>query len=121
MSRFLPTLFPTAASDPVLHRVRPALEFAFFNALTWQIAVGTPMVLFAQRLGASPFAVGLAYGFLYLLMPVQVLATSLKSSAAAPVAQAAPAVPATDTKFCIDCGQPIPARAKFCAECGKAQ
>jgi len=77
MPRFLPTLFPTAASDPVLHRVRPALEFAFFNALTWQIAVGTPMVLFAQRLGASPFAVGLAYGFLYLLMPVQVLATSL--------------------------------------------
>lgn len=77
MPRFLPTLFPTAASDPALHRVRPALEFAFFNALTWQIAVGTPMVLFAQRLGASPFAVGLAYGFLYLLMPVQVLATSL--------------------------------------------
>jgi membrane protease subunit (stomatin/prohibitin family) len=34
---------------------------------------------------------------------------------------AAPASAAADTKFCIDCGKPIPARAKFCAECGKPQ
>jgi membrane protease subunit (stomatin/prohibitin family) len=58
----------------------------------------------------------------------QVLASSLKPVAApAPVAVAAQAAPAstapatTDTKFCIDCGQAIPARAKFCAECGKPQ
>ena len=51
----------------------------------------------------------------------QVLATSLKSSASAPVSGAAPAATATGTKFCIDCGKPIPARAKFCAECGKPQ
>jgi len=51
----------------------------------------------------------------------QVLATSLKASAAAPGAQAAPVAAATDTKFCIECGQSIPVRAKFCAECGKAQ
>jgi membrane protease subunit (stomatin/prohibitin family) len=56
----------------------------------------------------------------------QVLASSLKPvSVAAPVttpaaASAAPAA-AADTKFCIECGQPIPARAKFCAECGKPQ
>jgi membrane protease subunit (stomatin/prohibitin family) len=55
----------------------------------------------------------------------QVLATSLKSSVAAPTA--APAVAAasvaasTDTKFCIDCGKPIPSRSKFCAECGQPQ
>lgn len=77
MSRFLSPLLPTAQSDPELHRVRPALEFAFLTALTWQIAVGTPMVLFAQRLGASPFQVGLAYAALYLMTPVQVLATAL--------------------------------------------
>jgi len=77
MSRFLPSLFPTAQSDPELHRVRPALEFAFLNALTWQIAVGTPMVLFVQRLGGSPFQVGLAFAALYLMTPVQVLATAL--------------------------------------------
>ncbi len=55
----------------------------------------------------------------------QVLAASLRSPVAAPVAaiaaagSAAPA--AVDSKFCIECGKPIPARAKFCAECGKAQ
>ena len=54
----------------------------------------------------------------------QVLASTLKPI---PVAVAAPAAPAptaqaaADTKFCIECGQPIPARAKFCAECGKPQ
>jgi len=58
----------------------------------------------------------------------QVLASSLKASVAAPVASpavqaAAPAAPAAapDTKFCIECGTQISARAKFCAECGKPQ
>ena len=58
----------------------------------------------------------------------QVLASSLKASVAAPVAapvvQAAAPVAspaAADTKFCIECGTQISARAKFCAECGKPQ
>jgi membrane protease subunit (stomatin/prohibitin family) len=55
----------------------------------------------------------------------QVLASSLKPVAAAapaatPATAAAPAA-AADTKFCIDCGKPIPTRSKFCAECGKPQ
>jgi membrane protease subunit (stomatin/prohibitin family) len=56
----------------------------------------------------------------------QVLSASLKTVTAAPpppqqaaFAQAAPG--ATDTKFCIECGKPIPQRARFCAECGKPQ
>jgi membrane protease subunit (stomatin/prohibitin family) len=61
----------------------------------------------------------------------QVLAASLKSPAAAPAASVAVSAPAVsapfgpaaaaDSKFCIDCGKPIPVRAKFCAECGKPQ
>ncbi|MGC1461196.1 MAG: SPFH domain-containing protein [Terracidiphilus sp.] len=54
----------------------------------------------------------------------QVLATQLKSPVvpiSGPAIPAAPVAAATDTKFCIDCGKPIPARAKFCAECGKPQ
>jgi hypothetical protein len=35
------------------------------------------MVLFAERLGASSFQVGLAYSFVFLLTPVQVAATAL--------------------------------------------
>lgn len=73
----MPSLFPTEKSDPHLHPFRAGLVFGFFNALTWQIAIGTPMVLFAERLGATSFQVGLAYSFVFLLTPVQVLATAL--------------------------------------------
>lgn len=33
----------------------------------------------------------------------------------------AAAAPAAGTKFCIECGKPMPDRAKFCPECGKPQ
>lgn len=33
----------------------------------------------------------------------------------------APASPQGETKFCVECGKPIPKRAKFCPECGTAQ
>jgi membrane protease subunit (stomatin/prohibitin family) len=36
-------------------------------------------------------------------------------------APAAPAAPATETKFCTNCGKPIPKSAKFCPECGSGQ
>lgn len=70
-------LLPTRESDPELYPYRPALNFAFFNALTWQVGIGTPMVLFAERLGATTFQVGLAYAWVFLLTPVQILATVL--------------------------------------------
>lgn len=73
----LPSLFPTQKSDPELYPFRPGLVFSFFNALTWQIAIGTPMVLFAERLGASTLQVGLAYSFVFLLTPIQILSTAL--------------------------------------------
>lgn len=73
----MPSLFPTAKSDPELAPFRPGLTFAFFNALAWQIGIGTPMVLFAEQLGATPFQVGLAYSFVFLLTPVQILSTAL--------------------------------------------
>ena len=73
----MPSLVPTTKSDPELAPYRAGLLFGFFNALTWQIGIGTPMVLFAERLGASSFQVGLAYSFVFLLTPVQVAATTL--------------------------------------------
>jgi hypothetical protein len=71
------TLFPTAKSDPELAPFRSGIVFAFFNALSWQIGIGTPMVLFAEQLGATPFQVGLAYSFVFVLTPVQILSTAL--------------------------------------------
>jgi membrane protease subunit (stomatin/prohibitin family) len=54
----------------------------------------------------------------------QVLSSSLKASTAAvaePVTAAATPSTSAGTKFCIDCGEAIPVRAKYCSECGKAQ
>lgn len=65
------------AGTASLRHVRAGIAFSFFNAMTWQVALGTPMVLFGERLGASAAAIGLAYSFVFLLTPIQVLATSL--------------------------------------------
>jgi hypothetical protein len=73
----MPSFLPTAKSDPELFPFRPGLTFAFFNALAWQIGIGTPMVLFAEQLGATPFQVGLAYSFVFVLTPVQIVSTVL--------------------------------------------
>ena len=51
----------------------------------------------------------------------QVLAASLRSSSVVPISAAPVPATAIATKFCIECGQPIAARARFCAECGKPQ
>lgn len=71
------TLFPTAKSDPELYPYRSGLVFGFFNALVWQIAIGTPMVLFAEELGATSFQVGMAYSFVFLQTPLLVFSTAL--------------------------------------------
>jgi len=34
---------------------------------------------------------------------------------------ATPAATGAETKFCVECGKPIPKRAKFCPECGSTQ
>lgn len=73
LSRF----FPSEKTDPELAPYRAGLVFGFFNALTWQIGINTPMVLFAEQLGATPFQVGLAYAFVFVLTPVQVVSTAL--------------------------------------------
>jgi len=73
----MPSLFPTAKTDPELAPFRPGLVFAFFNAMAWQIGIGTPMVLFAEQLGATPFQAALAYSFVFVLTPLQIVSTAL--------------------------------------------
>lgn len=51
------------------------LAFGFTNAMTWMIALGTPMVLLAGQLGASTVEVGLAFAGVFLMLPMQILAT----------------------------------------------
>ena len=68
--------FPTQKRDPQLYPHRHGLYFSFFNALNWQVAIGTPTILFMQQLGADSFQVGLVYSWTFLLTPAQVLATA---------------------------------------------
>jgi len=59
-----------------LRPFRGGLFFGAFNAVTWQVALGTPLVLLSERLGADASQVGMMYAFFYLLVPFQLVATS---------------------------------------------
>jgi membrane protease subunit (stomatin/prohibitin family) len=87
----------------------------------------------ANTSGAAGMGMGLGAG----AAVAQVMSNALKPSMTAPVAtpsQGTEPLPvligassgsssaaSEGSKFCIECGKPIPQRAKFCAECGKAQ
>src|SRR5258708_34878216 len=62
-------------NDPELYPYRRGLYFAFYNALNWQVATGTPTVLFMAYLGADSFQTGLVFGWPPLLTPVPGFAT----------------------------------------------
>jgi MFS family permease len=67
------------SADPGQPSLRPfyaGFWFGGFNGMTWMIGLGTPMVLLAERLDASTLQVGLATSFVFLLLPLQVLATT---------------------------------------------
>jgi MFS family permease len=51
--------------------------FGFANAFVWMIGLGTPMVLLCEQLGASPSQLGVIYAAVFLLLPVQLAATTL--------------------------------------------
>lgn len=56
---------------------RAAYWFGGFNGLTWMIVLGAPTVLLAEKLGATAFQVGLLSSFVFLFLPIQVIATAL--------------------------------------------
>ncbi len=58
-------------------QLRNGLFFSATNAATWVIALGSPLVLLLETLKATAFQVGLAYSFVFLLAPIQVLSTAL--------------------------------------------
>ena len=62
-----------------LRPFRAGYWFGGFNGLTWMMTFGTPMVLLLEHLGATTFQVGLVTSSLFVLYPVQVLATATLS------------------------------------------
>src|SRR5215475_14557366 len=65
---------PAAESFPVgLHN---AFLFSMFNALSFQLVLGSPMVLYAKTLGASATVLGIIAGMMPLLVIFQIPAAS---------------------------------------------
>jgi len=93
----------------------------------FQVAQSMPIAAGNEGGGAAGVGVGLGAG---MTMAQQMMNAARPSAgppapgpapAAAPP-EAAPAVGAAGaTKFCMNCGKPIPRAAKFCSECGGAQ
>ena len=95
----------------------------------FQVAQSLPVAAANEGGGAAGVGVGLGAG----LAMGQTMMNAMRpgeqapppagpaAPAGGPVAPAAPAAPATETKFCINCGKPIPRASKLCPECGGAQ
>jgi membrane protease subunit (stomatin/prohibitin family) len=82
----------------------------------FQTAQSIPIAA-ANEGGAAGAGVGIGAG----VAIGQSMANAMKPGAGSATAAPATAVPAAETKFCIECGKPIPRQAKFCAECGHTQ
>jgi membrane protease subunit (stomatin/prohibitin family) len=86
----------------------------------YQVAQSIPIAAGNEGGGAVGMGAGLGAG----VAMGQAMMDAVKKSVSAPAGGAAPAAagtPAVETKFCSECGKPIPRSAKFCPECGKPQ
>src|SRR6202045_601922 len=80
----------------------------------YQVAQAIPIAAANEGGGAVGMGAGLGAG----VAMGQAMMDAVKKSTSAPAAAGAPAA---ETKFCSECGKPIPRNAKFCPECGKPQ
>jgi len=86
----------------------------------YQVAQAIPIAAANEGGGAVGMGAGLGAG----VAMGQAMMDAVKKATSAPAGGAAPAAagaPAAETKFCSECGKPIPRSAKFCPECGKPQ
>jgi membrane protease subunit (stomatin/prohibitin family) len=88
----------------------------------FQVAQSLPIAAANEGGGAAGIGVGLGAG---LTMAQQMMNAVQQPGApppaGAPAAGAGTGTPAGETKFCMNCGKPIPRPAKFCPECGAGQ
>ncbi len=83
----------------------------------YQVAQSIPIAAGNEGGGAVGMGAGLGAG----VAMGQAMMDAVKKSTSAPAGGAAAGAPAAETKFCGECGKPIPRNAKFCPECGKPQ
>ena len=94
----------------------------------FQVAQSIPIAAGNEGAGVAGVGAGLGAGLAMaqnmmgaLQQPGQPPAGPAPAAAGPSGAGGAPAAPAAETKFCVECGKPIPRKAKFCPECGGAQ
>jgi membrane protease subunit (stomatin/prohibitin family) len=86
----------------------------------YQVAQSIPIA--AANEGGGGVGVGTGLGAGVAMGQAMMDAIKKGTSSAPGSAGVAPAGPASaDTKFCLECGKPIPRASKFCPECGKPQ
>ncbi len=86
----------------------------------FQVAQSMPIAAANEGGGAAGIGAGLGAG----MVMAQQMMNAMKPAAppeVVPAAPQAPTAPAGATKFCMNCGKPIPKAARFCPECGGTQ
>jgi membrane protease subunit (stomatin/prohibitin family) len=90
----------------------------------FQVAQSMPIAAANEGGGMAGAGLGLGAGMAMAQQMMGAMRPPAPPAPSAPVApDAPPAAPAAGgaTKFCINCGKPIPKPARFCSECGGAQ
>lgn len=92
----------------------------------FQVAQSMPIAAGNEGGGAAGIGVGLGAGMAMAQGMVNAMRPPTQEAPPPPPAAPAPApapapVAGSETKFCVNCGKPVPRPAKFCPECGSAQ
>jgi membrane protease subunit (stomatin/prohibitin family) len=88
----------------------------------YEVAQSIPIAAANEGGGAAGIGAGLGAGVAMGQAMMDAMKKASTSGGATPAAPAVPAASASpETKFCQECGKPIPRSSKFCPECGKPQ
>jgi membrane protease subunit (stomatin/prohibitin family) len=90
----------------------------------YEVAQSIPLAAANEGGGAAGIGAGLGAGVAMgqaMTDALKKTAPAAGESSVAPVAATAATEAGTETKFCLNCGKPIPRASKFCSECGRAQ
>jgi membrane protease subunit (stomatin/prohibitin family) len=87
----------------------------------FQVAQSMPIAAANEGGGGAGIGAGLGAGLAMAQTMMNAVRVPSGPGAEPPPPAAAAAAPAAGSKFCIECGKPMPGRAKFCPECGGAQ
>jgi membrane protease subunit (stomatin/prohibitin family) len=87
----------------------------------YQVAQSIPIAAGNEGGGAAGVGAGLGAGVAMGQAMMDALKKSTPAAAESGTGPASGATAGAETKFCLNCGKPIPKVSKFCSECGHAQ